>query len=211
MRWNALLLFLALLPHRWFGRSLAARTAVPTELVGAAVWVTAVTAVFLLGSPTSGLVRFGPLSWTRVGLGIASGAALFVVGAMGYVASESLLGLSRPVAAGAFGSVRGVRQVAALAAALLAVAVSEEVAFRAVLLGALRGLGGPVLAVGLSAAAFALYHLSAYQAVSTFVYGLILAGLTIWTGGLWPAVIAHLTLNGLGVFLSALSGTGTGA
>lgn len=210
MQWHALALVLALLPSRWFGRLLEARTPTSTELVGAAGWVTGVTAAFLLASPSSRLVRFGSLGWGEAGIGTGAGVLLFVLGAAGYVASESLLGLARPPEAASFASLRGAGEMTAAMAAVLAVAVAEEVAFRGIVLEALREHSGTGVAVGVSAAAFALYHLSAHQLLSTLVYGGVLAGLVVWTGGLWPAVIAHLTLNGLGVALSALTAGGPG-
>lgn len=211
MRWHALVLFTALLPHRWFGQMLATRTAVPTELVGAALWASLVTAVFLLLSPASRLVRFGPLGRTEVSLGLGAGVLLLVLGAAGYVASEAVLGLTRPEAVGGFASLRGSGEILAAGVAVLAVVLCEEIAFRGVVLEAFRGELGPALAVVLSAAAFSAYHLSAYQLLSTFLYGGVLAGLTLWTGGLWTAVVAHLTLNGLGIVLSLFLPGGTGA
>lgn len=208
MRWHALALYLALLPTRWIGQFLATRTPLPTELVGAAVWASLVTGIFVLASPTSQAVRFGPLTPAKVGLGLAAGLVLFLGGAAGYMASERILGLTRSTSVSTFGTIGGALELGVVAVALLAVVVAEETAFRGILLETLRQETGAVTATAASAAAFALYHLSAYQALSTLLYGLALAAVTLWTGGLWTAVVAHLTLNGLGVVLSALTAGG---
>lgn len=208
MRWHAPGLFLALLPARRLGGLLAARTPLPTEFVGAAVYTSLVTGLFLLVSPTSRAVRFGSLGWGELGMGVAVGLMLFLGGAAGYLASEQILGLARPEAPSTFGSIRGPLEIGTVAAALLAVVLAEEVAFRGVLLEAFRRETGAVPAAVASAVSFAAYHLSAYQTLSTLVYGLVLAAVTLWTGGLWTAVIGHLTLNVLGVALSVLAGNG---
>lgn len=75
-------------------------------------------------------------------------------------------------------------------------AFTEEYLFRGLILGRLRrsftGLRPAVIG---SAALFALIHLDPFRALPLFVYGMVLALLTLTTGRLWPAVASHLTNN----------------
>lgn len=75
------------------------------------------------------------------------------------------------------------------------VAVTEEITFRGYLLSRITRLaGGRVwIAVFVSSAAFASGHL--YQGLGgfalIFVYGLLFAGLVLYSRSLYPAIIAH--------------------
>ena len=85
-------------------------------------------------------------------------------------------------------------------------AVCEEVAFRGYIITRIRGLfpkGGWIPAVLLSTAAFAAGH--GYQGAAglilLFVYGLMFCGLYLYTGSLWPAIIAHFIQDFSAIFL----------
>lgn len=158
--------------------------------------------------------------WTRVGetgslrewrgtflpLGLALGGVALVAAAIGYTVSRRVLRLSPPGEAGLvsgfdlrFWLVTGV----ALASALL-----EEWVFRGVLLDRLA----PVPAAGAAAASavvFALYHLSAFQLLPTFLLGVVLAVAVQRAGSLWPAIVAHASFNVAGLLLTTLA-TGNG-
>jgi sodium transport system permease protein len=82
--------------------------------------------------------------------------------------------------------------------------VSEELMFRGVFLGLLRRAGTTRAALLLSAVYFALIHLSVFRLVPTFLLGLILAGLTISTGSIFPAMAFHMAYNGLAFGLGGL-------
>jgi len=46
---------------------------------------------------------------------------------------------------------------------------------------------------------FGLFHISLSRILPTGVLGLVLGLLVLWTGSLWPAVLAHFLNNGLAV------------
>jgi membrane protease YdiL (CAAX protease family) len=88
--------------------------------------------------------------------------------------------------------------LAATAAVLLWVAVYEEVLARGMLLGRARVLTvAPWHAVLASALLFGLGHL--YQGwlgiLQTTALGVVLGALTLRWGSLWPAILAHASLN----------------
>jgi membrane protease YdiL (CAAX protease family) len=85
-------------------------------------------------------------------------------------------------------------------------AVCEEVAFRGYIITRIRGLfprAGWIPAVLLSAMAFAAGH--GYQGVAglilLFTYGLMFCGLYLYTGSLWPAIIAHFIQDFSAIFI----------
>jgi membrane protease YdiL (CAAX protease family) len=92
-----------------------------------------------------------------------------------------------------------------IAALMFFVGVYEELAARGFLLArarsALGGTWGPVV---LSSLLFGLGHV--YQGwigvAQTFVIGVILAGLTVRWGTLWPAILAHASLNTLSLLIA---------
>lgn len=84
-------------------------------------------------------------------------------------------------------------------------AAAEECFFRGLLLNSLTGgkkgdLKTDVLAVFISALCFALYHGSLAQTAYQFIYGALLAFLTLKAGGILPAFTAHF-LNNLAVLI----------
>jgi membrane protease YdiL (CAAX protease family) len=82
--------------------------------------------------------------------------------------------------------------------------VGEEVVMRGVLLPALVGPLGPLGAVAASATLFAAIHLDPYRFLFTLAIGLVLGGLRLRTGSLWPPVVAHATLNTLTFLVAPL-------
>lgn len=81
--------------------------------------------------------------------------------------------------------------------------VWEEIVFRGFLLNRVKvAFGGDArLAVGLTAVMFGLGH--GYQGVTgllqTTAVGVALGTVTVWRKSLWPAVIAHLSIDTLGL------------
>lgn len=106
-----------------------------------------------------------------------------------------------------WGSVAG---AVAVAGTMCAVAVSEEVVFRGVVLRLLRGRWGTVVALAGSAALFGLLHLinpgaSLWGALAvTIEAGLMLGAAYLLTGSLWLAIGLHFGWN---VALSGIFGT----
>src|SRR5699024_5172433 len=76
--------------------------------------------------------------------------------------------------------------------------MSEEVLFRGIFLNRLYQDLPASWAVIISALCFSLFHLSLFNATSSFVYGIILGIVTLRLGNLWPALIGHFTLNIIG-------------
>ncbi len=104
--------------------------------------------------------------------------------------------------------------VVVIAPLVLFVALWEEIVFRGFLLGRLRAAlpehgraGGrlrrDVVAVLLTALCFGLGH--AYQGplgiVQTTVAGIALGTLAVWRQSIWPAIGAHLLIDGFGLFM----------
>lgn len=87
-------------------------------------------------------------------------------------------------------------------------AVCEETIFRGYLLTRLRHVGGGewLLPVALATLSFASGHI--YQGLGgfilIFVYGLLFCALYIFTGSLWPGIIAHFLQNFTAVFVSRI-------
>jgi len=89
----------------------------------------------------------------------------------------------------------------ALTLLLIAVlpALCEELLFRGALMGMLRGVLGDRGRVILVAVLFGLLHLSLARLLPTAALGVVLGLLVVWTGSLWPAVLAHGLNNALAV------------
>jgi membrane protease YdiL (CAAX protease family) len=88
-----------------------------------------------------------------------------------------------------------------LIAIALVPAVCEELTMRGALARSLHPLGTR-LAVVVSAAAFAAFHMSLLRMGPTFALGLVLATVTLRTGTIWPAVTAHLLNNAVALLVA---------
>lgn len=133
-------------------------------------------------------------------LGIASGLVLFLLSAVGYLLSERVLNLSPPAETALIGNSIDLRFGLLLTAALGA-AVLEEWLFRGLLISRIRALPTWSVILG-SALAFAVYHLSLFQLLPTFLLGVGLAVIFTTTASLWPTVIAHVVFNAAGLLLT---------
>jgi len=108
--------------------------------------------------------------------------------------------------------------VVAAVGLFLAVAVvtpfAEELFFRGLLLRALEKRFNTNIAVVVSAMVFGSLHIAGVTSASSlgelalhgiFIgvvitgYGVVFAVLTVYTGRLWPAIVAHMVINGVGV------------
>lgn len=75
-------------------------------------------------------------------------------------------------------------------------ALLEELAFRGVLLPALESVWGPVRAVAVSAALFAIAHRGGiHETAYVFAVGMLLGWVRWRTGCLWSSVLIHLIHN----------------
>jgi sodium transport system permease protein len=86
---------------------------------------------------------------------------------------------------------------------LLAVSpgICEELTFRGVFLGTMRRLGSTRGAVLVSAAFFALIHLSVFRFLPTFLLGILLATVVVRTGSIFASMVLHAAYNGGAVLL----------
>ena len=66
-------------------------------------------------------------------------------------------------------------------------------------MGMLRGVLGDRGRVILVAVLFGLLHLSLARLLPTAALGVVLGLLVVWTGSLWPAVLAHCLNNTIAV------------
>ena len=84
------------------------------------------------------------------------------------------------------------------------VAVVEELFFRGILYGAMRHKAGPAIAAIGSSALFAVAHVIPITMPALFVVGLILARVYERKQSLWPAIVAHGSLNGFAITIAFL-------
>lgn len=77
----------------------------------------------------------------------------------------------------------------------LSPALCEESLFRGLLLSSFRGKTSGAVAVGVTAIAFGLFHLSIYRFAGTATLGLFMGWMVWRTGSIWPAVVYHFTNN----------------
>ena len=88
-------------------------------------------------------------------------------------------------------------------------AVGEELFFRGWLLSAWSGARPTppraVAAVTAQAAAFAAFHLLPERLPQTFMLGLVLGWMTLRSGSIFPAIVAHAAHNAVPVVLVALA------
>lgn len=153
----------------------------------------------------------GQFSVAYLWKGGLAGISLFVLAGIGYAITQGVFGVEQPPETQALriGSV-GEAVAVVLVSTILAVVI-EEVAFRGFVLGKLDEALPAGTAVLLSAALFSVYHLLAFQLLSTFLMGLGFALLVVRLKSLYPALVAHATVNGIGVVLSSLGATQPGA
>jgi sodium transport system permease protein len=77
--------------------------------------------------------------------------------------------------------------------------VCEEIVFRGAFLGLMRRTGSTRAAVLATSVVFALIHLSVFRFVPTLLLGLVMAILVVRTRSILPAILYHVTYNGIGV------------
>jgi membrane protease YdiL (CAAX protease family) len=138
--------------------------------------------------PAGGLLPL--LGWTLAGVagGVAMVGAAHVVGVLAAIPERPMVAALLPRTPGERVAFAGVSSAAGL---------GEEVAFRGYALAALGGTLGLPLAVLVSSVSFGFAH--AYQGplgvARTAATGGVLAGITLLSASLWPAVLAHVLVN----------------
>ena len=96
------------------------------------------------------------------------------------------------------------------AAAALVAPLCEELTFRGWVLTALRTRHRTGFALFLSGLLFALVHLDPVRFTAVLALGALFAWLAWRAGSVWPAVVAHLVNNSLGVAMSVSGAGGEG-
>ena len=86
---------------------------------------------------------------------------------------------------------------AMVATVVIAAPLGEELFFRGFALPSLSRNLGVALAAVISAALFSALHLDRIGALGLWEIGLLLAFLRIWSGSLWPAILAHAVNNAI--------------
>ncbi len=88
-------------------------------------------------------------------------------------------------------------------------AIVEELFFRGFLVGAIRRVANPHVAVWVGALVFSLFHFQFYGFFSRLFLGAFLGYLFLYAGNLWPSILAHFLHNAitLTIYLLALRGT----
>ena len=166
---------------------------------------------------TFGLTAPGGRRWPLAAAGgLLVGAGLFIVTAAATLAVRSthLSPAARDLAERIMGLLLDRPWwLSGLLIALLP-ALCEELFFRGWMLAAFAGerpsRRRAVAAVLLQAAAFAGFHLLPERMPQTFLLGVVLGWMTLATGSLVPAVLAHLAHNAVPLVLVALAADGQG-
>ena len=88
-------------------------------------------------------------------------------------------------------------------------AVSEEIFFRGILQKVLiECTRNKHIGIWIAAALFSAFHMQFFGFIPRMLMGAYLGYLFLWSGSLWPGMIAHFLNNGMAVFLSWLMNRG---
>ena len=87
----------------------------------------------------------------------------------------------------------------------------EEAVFRGLLLRSMLRRWPALPAVLITSLLFALFHANPWQFVGPLILGLLFGWLTVRTGTLWPAILAHALNNAIALTTMQLLGTDTEA
>ncbi len=83
-------------------------------------------------------------------------------------------------------------------------AVCEEVAFRGMLLSGLRNRFRPAVLIVLVGLIFGVFHITLFRIAPTALLGMILTGIAIVTGSIFPGMLMHAGNNAFGVWAGAM-------
>lgn len=157
--------------------------------------------VRFLGLPARRVFRLHPVSGPELALAASMTLLVYPTALLGNLLVVNVLewlGLYREIG---LPTASGVQDYVIL---LLIVAfgagICEEVLFRGLLLRAYGRLGSG-RAVWLTALLFGLFHFNPQNFAAPAILGLLFGYLVLWTGSLYPAMIAHITNNALAVTL----------
>ena len=83
-------------------------------------------------------------------------------------------------------------------------AICEEVAFRGMLLSGLRKRLRPAALVVVVGLIFGVFHISLFRIAPTALLGMILTGIAIMTGSIFPGMLMHAGNNAFGVWAGSM-------
>ena len=172
--------------------------------VSGVVWAATLAAVVARRRGLAGRLGLGRPArrrWWLAGVGVGLAIAIVRVPVM-----ELLVRLGVPVV-GNFdpptAALVGWGLAGTVAGTVVVLPVVEEVVFRGALTGVLARRWSPLLAAAVSTVLFAAGHVTPAGVAHAFVLGAAAAWLTARYRSLWPAVAAHVTVNGVSVALAA--------
>jgi len=144
---------------------------------------------------------FSKLDLRQFLIGFGSGLGLFIIGAIGYIISQSA-GLHQPeMINNFFTSNRTISALIYLLTTTIFAPIIEEIAFRGIIIRELQSEFSTWGICIISALLFSTYHLSMFQLASTFLIGIALGLLAIKNKNLWIPIIAHGVYNLIGFLL----------
>ena len=82
-------------------------------------------------------------------------------------------------------------------------AICEELAFRGLLLHGLRNRFHPVLRCLIVGIIFGIFHYALFRIAPTALLGVILSGIALMTGSIFPAMLFHAANNGFAIVMDA--------
>lgn len=142
---------------------------------------------------------FGKFDWHYLVKGLLWGVGLFIVGGVGYAMNQIVFGLPQPTETRLFAS--GGTSALLVVGIILIGPILEEYIFRGLLLRYLLDKVSVFYSIIISASLFSVYHLSIFQLLPTFLWGIGFAFLAYRNKSLWPVLVAHLVVNSLGFAL----------
>lgn len=142
--------------------------------------------------------------WPSVGLGVAGALVRMAIGA-GLLYLFPVLEEGAEELAELFAFEQTWQMLIVGLAASFIVPVYEEIFFRGLIHNGIANRLGVWGAIIASSALFGLFHGFPIQIITAFLFGLIVGWLYEKTNSLWPAIICHITNNGLAMGLSLIS------
>ncbi|WP_163193610.1 CPBP family intramembrane glutamic endopeptidase [Clostridium thermarum] len=85
--------------------------------------------------------------------------------------------------------------------AVILIPIFEEIFFRGIILNELQNRINTVASIIISSLIFALFHGNILQGIYTFIMGVLLSLVYIWTRSIWSAITFHITYNFLGTMV----------
>lgn len=141
---------------------------------------------------------FGSFDAQMCFMGAFLGVGLLVIGEAGRVVSLSI-GFEQQLQITPQGTIGA---LVALCVPIVITPIVEEFAFRGLIFEHLRDSMAELHAILLSALLFSIYHVSLYQLLPTFLLGVGLALVVVYTKSLWAAILAHSTFNALSLLIA---------